>query len=94
MCKGKNFIDFPIGNIYKTNKQAGGNVKNLLTSLKDFRPYSPQTPAFFSQVIHNHIIIILFILYFKFKYDEYNILLKQLIQLCYNTCPVVIKRYK
>lgn len=27
-------------------------------------------------------------LYFKFKYDEYNILLKQLIQLCYNTCPV------
>ena len=33
-------------------------------------------------------IIILFILYFKFKYDEYNILLKQLIQLCYNTCPV------
>ena len=30
MCKGKNFIDFPIGNIYKTNKQAGGNVKNLL----------------------------------------------------------------
>ena len=22
------------------------------------------------------------------KYDEYNILLKQLIQLCYNTCPV------
>lgn len=50
MCKGKNFIDFPIGNIY--------------------------------------IIIILFILYFKFKYDEYNILLKQLIQLCYNTCPV------
>ena len=74
MCKGKNFIDFPIGNIYKTNKQAGG--------------YSPQTPAFFSQVIHNHIIIILFILYFKFKYDEYNILLKQLIQLCYNTCPV------
>lgn len=20
MCKGKNFIDFPIGNIYKTNK--------------------------------------------------------------------------
>ena len=30
MCKGKNFIDFPIGNTYKTNKQAGGNVKNLL----------------------------------------------------------------
>ena len=30
MGKGKNFIDFPIGNIYKTNKQAGGNVKNLL----------------------------------------------------------------
>lgn len=28
MCKGKNFIDFPIRNIYKTNKQAGGNVKN------------------------------------------------------------------
>ena len=85
MCKGKNFIDFPIGNIYKTNKQAGGNVKNLL---KTSGGYSPQTPAFFSQVIHNHIIIILFILYFKFKYDEYNILLKQLIQLCYNTCPV------
>ena len=30
MCKGKNFIDFPIGNTYKTNKQAGGNIKNLL----------------------------------------------------------------
>ena len=29
MCKGKNFIDFPIGNTYKTNKQAGGNVKHL-----------------------------------------------------------------
>lgn len=89
MCKGKNFIDFPIGNIYKTNKQAGGNVKNLLNKSQRLPAgYSPQTPAFFSQVIHNHIIIILFILYFKFKYDEYNILLKQLIQLCYNTCPV------
>ena len=30
MCKGKNFIDFHIGNTYKTNKQAGGNIKNLL----------------------------------------------------------------
>ena len=28
MCKGKNFIDFPIGNIYKTNKRAGENVRN------------------------------------------------------------------
>ena len=81
MCKGKNFIDFPIGNIYKTNKFAKQVSKTS-------GGYSPQTPAFFSQVIHNHIIIILFILYFKSKYDEYNILLKQLIQLCYNTCPV------
>ncbi len=88
MCKGKNFIDFSIGNIYKTNKQAGGNVKNLLNKSQRLPTDIPQTPAFFSQVIHNHIIIILFILYFKSKYDEYNILLKQLIQLCYNTCPV------
>ena len=87
MCKGKNFIDFPIGNIYKTNKQAGGNVKNLLNKsqrlpadipLKHLRSF-PKLST---------IILFLFILYFKFKYDEYNILLKQLIQLCYNTCPV------
>ena len=86
MCKGKNFIDFPIGNIYKTNKQAGGNVKNLLNK-------SQRLPA---DIPLKHLrsfpklstIILLFILYFKFKYDEYNILLKQLIQLCYNTCPV------
>ena len=72
MCKGKNFIDFPIGNIYKTNKQAGGNVKNLLNK-------SQRLPA---DIPLKHL------RYFKFKYDEYNILLKQLIQLCYNTCPV------
>ena len=87
MCKGKNFIDFPIGNTYKTNKQAGGNVKNLLNKsqrlpadipLKHLRSF-PKLST---------IILLLFILYFKFKYDEYNILLKQLIQLCYNTCPV------
>ena len=89
MCKGKNFIDFPIGNIYKTNKQAGGNVKNLLNKSQRLPADIPlKHLCSFPQVIHNHIIIILFILYFKFKYDEYNILLKQLIQLCYNTCPV------
>lgn len=31
-------------------------------------------------------IIFLFIFNFKFKYDEYNILLKQFIHLCYNIC--------
>ena len=71
-AKVKTLIVSCIRNMCKTNKQ---KTRECKTS----RP---------SQVIHNHIIIILFILYFKFKYDEYNILLKQLIQLCYNTCPV------
>lgn len=31
-------------------------------------------------------IIFLFIFNFKFKYDEYDILLKQFIHLCYNIC--------
>lgn len=88
MCKGKNFIDFPIGNTYKTNKQAGGNIKNLLNKSQRLPADIHPNVCVLSQVIHNHIIIILFILYFKSKYDEYNILLKQLIQLCYNTCPV------
>lgn len=88
MCKGKNFIDFPIGNIYKTNKQAGGNVKNLLNKSQRLpADIHPNVCVLFPSY-PNHIIIILFILYFKSKYDEYNILLKQLIQLCYNTCPV------
>ena len=78
MCKGKNFIDFPIGNTYKTNKQAGGNIKNLLNK-------SQRLPA----DIHPNVCV-LFPSYPQSysKYDEYNILLKQLIQLCYNTCPV------
>ena len=41
-----------------------------------------------SRVIHNHIIIFLFILYFKSKYDDYNILLKQFIHFSCNICPV------
>ena len=89
MCKGKNFIDFPIGNIYKSNKQAGGNVKNLLNK-------SQRLPAELFPIKHLRsfpklstiILLLSYLFLFKFKYDEYNILLKQLIQLCYNTCPV------
>lgn len=91
MCKGKNFIDFPIGNIYKTNKQAGGNVKNLLNKSQRLPADIPLKHLRSFPKLSTIILLLsylFFILYFKFKYDEYNILLKQLIQLCYNTCPV------
>lgn len=88
MCKGKNFIDFPIGNIYKTNKQAGGNVKNLLNKSQRLPADIPLKHLRSFPKLSTIILLLSFILYFKFKYDEYNILLKQLIQLCYNTCPV------
>ena len=88
MCKGKNFIDFPIGNIYKTNKQAGGNVKNLLNKSQRLpADIHPNVCVLFPSYPQSYIIFLL-IFNFKSKYDEYNILLKQLIQLCYNTCPV------
>ena len=89
MCKGKNFIDFPIGNIYKTNKQAGGNVKNLLNKSQRLpADIHPNICVLFPSYPQSYYYLSYFILYFKSKYDEYNILLKQLIQLCYNTCPV------
>lgn len=89
MCKGKNFIDFPIGNTYKTNKQAGGNVKNLLNKSQRLPADIPLKHLRSFPKLSTIILLLSYLFfYFKFKYDEYNILLKQLIQLCYNTCPV------
>ena len=62
MCKGKNFIDFPIGNIYKTNKQAGGNVKNLLNKsqrlpadipLKHLRSFPSYPQSYYYYLIYS-----------------------------------------
>lgn len=65
MCKGKNFIDFPIGNTYKTNKQAGGNVKNLLNK-------SQRLPADIPKL--STIILLLSYLFFILNLNMMNII--------------------
>lgn len=57
-------------------------------SKKVFRFYSRNSPLLLpaSLVIHNPILYYSYIFNFKFKYDEYDILLKQLIHFCFNIC--------
>lgn len=63
--------------------------RNATMSLKKGIPFlSPELPLSSSGLLSypQSYIILFFIFNFKFKYDEYDILLKQLIHFCFNIC--------